>query len=91
MREHVFSTLPAILAGFLAVSCGAPQPAPISPSPVAGMGRHTGVIVASEDDIITVLIGDQLARIRLEGFAEEGRAVAASVGRRPVPMPEATR
>jgi hypothetical protein len=83
MKAPACSILPSLLAGILAVSCTAPQHAVTSP--VAGLDRHTGVIVESEDNTITVLIGDQLAKIRLEGFAEEGRAVAASVARRPAP------
>jgi hypothetical protein len=75
------SVVTAALACFAMAGCAAPRNG--GGNLYEELPSDTGVVVDTAGDTITVLIRDKLVTIRLEGFADEGAAVAAAVRRSP--------
>jgi len=81
---HRPSTLPSVAALLTCLTLGAcSSPQPPGPLPIETFPYDTGTVVATAGDTITVLMNQQLVKIRLEGFADEGTRVAAAVRRSP--------
>jgi hypothetical protein len=81
LQRTVCSLTFVTTTGFTLCSCVAPREVG---EPTRDTARSdTGTVVAAEGDTITVLIDNKLAKIRLEGFAEEGAPVSDAVRRSP--------